>query len=64
MANEVISSATIKTVMNSGRSITLKYATETESWKRYNLATDTQEKFTKAMENADVPASATTSIMT
>ncbi|KAF2178779.1 hypothetical protein K469DRAFT_802186 [Zopfia rhizophila CBS 207.26] len=42
--------------MNSGRSITLKYATKTDSWKRYNLATDTQEKFAKAIKKADVPA--------
>jgi len=64
MANKVISSSTIKTIMNGGRSITLKFATETDSWKRYGLATDTQEKFAKAMEKADVPADATTAIMT
>lgn len=64
MANKVISSSTIKTIMNGGRSITLKYATETDLWKRYNLAADVQEKFTKAIEKADVPAGATTAIMT
>lgn len=48
MANKVISSSTIKKIMNGGRSITLKYATETDSWKRYNLATDVQEKFKKS----------------
>ncbi|KAF2109333.1 hypothetical protein BDV96DRAFT_529853 [Lophiotrema nucula] len=64
MANKVISSSTIKTVMNGGRSITVKYATETDSWKRHNLTTDTQDKFAKAMEKADVPAGATTAIMT
>ncbi|MCJ1477645.1 hypothetical protein MMC13_006318 [Lambiella insularis] len=64
MANKVISSSTIKTITNGGRSITLKYATETDLWKRYNLATDVKEKFTKAMEKADVPAGATTAIMT
>ncbi|KAK2052406.1 hypothetical protein LY76DRAFT_555751 [Colletotrichum caudatum] len=64
MANKVISSSTIKTIMNGGRSITVKYATQTDSWTRYHLATDVQEKFSKAMETADVPAGATTAIMT
>ena len=64
MANKVIASNTIKTIINGGRTITLKYATETDAWKRYSLATDVQENFTKAMEKADVPAGATTAIMT
>lgn len=64
MANKVISSSTIKTIMNGGRSITLKFATETDSWKRYSLAKDTQDNFAKAMEKAEVPAAATTAIMT
>jgi hypothetical protein len=63
MANKVISSSTIKTVMNGGRSITLKFATETDSWKRHTLAKETQDRFVKAMRKADVPANATTAIM-
>ncbi|KAK0627074.1 hypothetical protein B0T14DRAFT_562920 [Immersiella caudata] len=62
--SKVISSSTIKTIVNGGRSITLKYATETDTWKRYYLSVDVQEKFTKAMEKTDVPTGATTAIMT
>lgn len=64
MANKVISSSTIKMIMNEGRSITVEYATETDSWKRYSLVTETQEKFAKAMEKATVPTNATVAIMT
>ena len=64
MASKVISSSIIKTIMNGGQSIALKYATETDTWKRYYLSSDVQEKFTKAMEKADVPTGATTAIMT
>jgi len=64
MANRVIGSAPIKTIMNAGRPIALKYATETDAWKRYALSTDVQEGFTKAMEKAAVPSGATTAIMT
>jgi hypothetical protein len=64
MANKVVSSSTIKTIVNGGRSITVKYATETVSWKRHRLASDMQDEFAKAMEQADVPAGATTTIMT
>ena len=64
MANKVVSSSTIKSIMNGGRSITLKYATKTDAWERYSLAPSVQEAFAKAMEKADVPASATTAIMT
>jgi len=63
MPNKVISSSTIKTISKGGRQITLRYATKTDSWNRYNLAADVQEKFAKAMEKADVPANATTAIM-
>jgi hypothetical protein len=63
MPNKVISSSTIKTISNGGRQITLQYATKTDTWNRYNLATDVQQKFAKAMEKADVPAGATTAIM-
>lgn len=64
MPNKVISSSTIKTIVNGGRSITLKYATETETWRRLYLSSDVQEKFTKAMEKTNVPSGATTAIMT
>jgi hypothetical protein len=64
MANKVINSSPINTVMSGGRFIIVKYATETDSWKRHNLATDTQNEFAKAIEKADVPVGATTAIMT
>ncbi len=38
MANKVVSSSTIKSTMNGGRNITLKYAAKTDAWERYNLA--------------------------
>ncbi|KAK6361068.1 hypothetical protein LTR81_028176, partial [Elasticomyces elasticus] len=58
MPNKVISSSTIKMISNGGRQISLQYATKTDTWNRYNLATDVQEKFAKAMEKADIPAGA------
>jgi len=64
MANKVLASSTIKTFVSGGREVALKYATETDSWKRYKLSPDTQEKYAKAMEKADVPAGATTAILT
>jgi hypothetical protein len=63
MPNKVISSSTIKTISTGGRQITLQYATKTDTWNRYNLAKDVQQKFANAMENADVPPGATTAIM-
>lgn len=63
MPNKVISRSTIKIILNGGRQITLQYATKTDTWDRYNLATDVRQKFAKAMEKADVPAGATTAIM-
>lgn len=63
MPNKVISSSAIKTISNGGRQITLQYATKTDTWNRYNLATDVQQKFAKAMETAEVPPGATTAIM-
>ncbi len=64
MANKFLSSSTIKSIINGGRSITFKYATKIDSWKRSYLSSDVQEAFAKAMEKADVPPSATTAIMT
>lgn len=64
MANKVISSSTIRSVMTGGRSITLKYATKTDTWTRSYLSSDVQEAFAKAMEKADVPSNAEAAIMT
>lgn len=50
MANRVVSSATIKTIVSNGQPVLVKYATETSSWKRPYLSADTQEKFVKAIE--------------
>ena len=54
----------IKSIMNGGRSITLKYATETDTWKRITLSSDIKDGFTKAMEKADVPEHAAAAILT
>jgi hypothetical protein len=64
MVNRVLKSATIKTIFNNGRPLKLKYATETETWRRPYLAPNIQENFAKAMEKARVPFGATTAIMT
>ena len=64
MANKVISSSTIRSIMIGGRSITLKYATTTDTWTRPYLSSDIQEAFAKAMEKADVPSNAETAVMT
>lgn len=64
MANKVISSSIIKTIINGGRSITFKYKVETDSRKRYTLALGVQDKFVKAIEKADVPSGAMTAITT
>jgi hypothetical protein len=63
-ANRVLASTTIKSVLNNGRTINVKYATETDTWKRYLLSQDQQDQFIKAIEKADIPAGATTAIMT
>lgn len=62
-ANKIISSTVIGTIKNSGRSIRLGYATETDKWKRLLLAQQTQDNLAKAMEKADIPDGATTAIM-
>ena len=64
MAQRVVSCALIKMVMNRGRLINVMYATETPDWKRYSLSTNIQEAFADAMEKTNVPAGATTAIMT
>jgi hypothetical protein len=63
MVNKVLEASVIKTIMNSGRSVTLKYATKTETWTRPTLAQSVKDGFSKAMEKADVPANAESAIM-
>ncbi|KAL8989677.1 MAG: hypothetical protein Q9177_001487 [Variospora cf. flavescens] len=64
MANKVVSSSGIKSITNSGRLIALKYATETDSWKRLTLSANVKDGFAEAMEKADVPTNATAAILT
>jgi hypothetical protein len=64
MANRVLNSSFIKTVVNSGRPVNVKYATETDAWKRYSLSKDMQDDFADAVAKTDLPAGATTAIMT
>lgn len=63
MPNKVINSALIKNITNSGRSITVKYATKTDNWTRPVLDQSVKDDFSKAVEKADVPAKATTAIL-
>jgi hypothetical protein len=62
-ANKILSSQAIKTVANSGKNITVKYATKTETWDRSYLASNVQDDFSKAIEKADIPAGATVAIL-
>jgi hypothetical protein len=63
-ANRVLTAKLIKQVTNSGgRLINVKYATETQAWKRNQLAPENQHAFVAAVEKADVPAGATTAVM-
>ena len=63
MANNVVSSSFIKTIFKDGKNVTLRYATETDAWKRTSLAQSVKDGFSKAMEKADVPANAESAIM-
>lgn len=63
MSEKIISSSVIKTVVNNGKNLTLEYATETEAWKRSQLAQSVKDGFSKAMEKADVPDTAASAIM-
>ncbi|KAF1840646.1 uncharacterized protein K460DRAFT_320927 [Cucurbitaria berberidis CBS 394.84] len=64
MAGRIVSSTGIKTIVKSGRRINVQYTTETDTWKRYLLSQAIQDDFVKAVEKADIPANATTAIMT
>lgn len=63
MPIKILSSVMIKSVINGGRQITLKFAQETEAWRRPTLSQEMRDGFAKAMEKADVPPRATTAIM-
>jgi hypothetical protein len=62
-ANKVLASSFIKNITKSGRSIDCKFATQTETWNRSQLAESMQDAFVEAVKKADVPANATTAIM-
>jgi hypothetical protein len=64
MANRVFSSCFMKSMFKAGKQGNVRYAVETKSWIRQGLSTDTQEKFVEALAKADIPARATTAIMT
>jgi hypothetical protein len=63
MANKVINTAFIESIVNGGKSVNLKYATKTDTWSRPFLAQSVKEDFSKAMKKADIPATATTAIL-
>jgi hypothetical protein len=65
MVNSVISSTFIKTIVSkAGSEVNIKYATQTATWKRFSLSPIIQQKFVEAVEKSDIPATATTVIMT
>lgn len=63
MPNVIFNSSMIKSVNNGGRTIAVKFATDTSYRKRTYLATEVQESVCKALENAVVPPGATVAIM-
>lgn len=63
MPNKVISSAAIKTVQKGSKSLSIKYATQTDAWKRLFLAEDVQKKFADTVESSSVPEKAEIAIM-
>ena len=64
MSNRLISSTPIRAIQHGNQTLQVKYATETESWKRILLSTATQDRFAEAVKKAEVPAGATTAVMT
>ncbi|KAK4251308.1 hypothetical protein C7999DRAFT_28038 [Corynascus novoguineensis] len=64
MTRTIKSSSLIKTIARDGRTIALKYATQTDAWSRFYLSSDVQEKFVKAVEKkAYIPSNVTEIIM-
>ncbi|KAF2724744.1 hypothetical protein K431DRAFT_216969 [Polychaeton citri CBS 116435] len=63
MPIQIINSALTRTIANGGRQITLKFANETEAWRRTFLSQEMRDGFAKAMEKADIPPRATVAIM-
>ncbi|OAA53581.1 hypothetical protein SPI_09288 [Niveomyces insectorum RCEF 264] len=62
--NKVVTSAFIKNVVVGGRTVVVKYATETSNWRRVFLDQGTQDNFAAAVEKANIPEGATVAIMT
>ncbi|AEO54495.1 hypothetical protein MYCTH_2297126 [Thermothelomyces thermophilus ATCC 42464] len=64
MTLTIKSSSLIKHITRDGRTIALKYATQTDAWNRSYLSSDVAEKFVKAVENkAYIPPDVTEIIM-
>lgn len=63
MPNQVISSAAIKTIQKGSKSLSIKYATQTDAWKRLFLAENVQKDFADTVENSNVPEKADVAIM-
>jgi hypothetical protein len=64
MSFRILLSNTHKVVMNNGRPIVVKWATETDSWRQAFIAPQVLEDFSKSVETADIPARATVAVMT
>ncbi|KJX93785.1 hypothetical protein TI39_contig4257g00004 [Zymoseptoria brevis] len=63
MPLRILGSVLIETIVNRGRRITLKFANETDVWRRPFLSKTIQERFTNAMKKADIPPGATVAVM-
>jgi hypothetical protein len=62
-ANKIIDVKFIKTIVKSGRGLSVEYATKTDAWNRIYLADNVKTGFVKAVENAEVPANATKAVL-
>lgn len=64
MPIKILNSVSIRKVATrGGRQINVKFANETDAWRRTYLSQEIRDHFIKAMEKADVPPAATTAIM-
>lgn len=63
MPNKVKASALIANIVKNGKNLQVKYATETDTWKRTSLAQNVKDDFRKAVEKASVPKDARAAIL-
>lgn len=63
MPNKVFNSTLIQQITKNGKTLALKYATQTETWTRTYLAQSVKDDFSETIGKADVPANAASAIL-